>query len=190
MRRHWKGPVGPTGSPPLRLHAPETGRERQEWEGGREASEARRPNPLQTAALALHEVLSNENCHCKKKKKKSGERKGERDKNKDGCSYENRRSLRGKTGAPSTDLNKQIYWWGEISINNNQAQLARSSCRGLITLSSPFLIEAHTHMHTNEVTSAEFTARLPREPDRHHFCRRGSVNQYTSPVPLVQSVCW
>lgn len=64
--------MGPTGSPPLRLHAPETGRERQEWGGGREASEARRPNPLQTAALALHEVLSNENCHCKKKKKNQG----------------------------------------------------------------------------------------------------------------------
>lgn len=23
-----------------------------------------------------------------------------------------------KTGTPSTDINKQIYWWEEISINN------------------------------------------------------------------------
>lgn len=159
--------------------------------GEGEGRRARRADPTRCRPQLL---LFTKYCLMKtataKKKKKSGERKGERDKNKDGCSYENRRSLRGKTGAPSTDLNKQIYWWGEISINNNQAQLACSSCRGLITLSSPFLIEAHTHMHTNEVTSAEFTARLPREPDRHHFCRRGSVNQYTSPVPLVQSVCW
>lgn len=51
-----------------------------------------------------------------------------------------------KTGTPSIDINKQIYWWEEISIHNNQAQLAHFSLLGLIALARPYLIGVHTHV--------------------------------------------
>lgn len=47
-----------------------------------------------------------------------------------------------KTGTPNIDINKQIYWWQEIPINTNQAQLAHFSLLGLMTLPGPYWIES------------------------------------------------
>lgn len=52
-----------------------------------------------------------------------------------------------KTGTPNININKQIYWWAEIPINTNKAQLAHVFLLGLITLPGPYLIEVHTHAY-------------------------------------------
>lgn len=51
-----------------------------------------------------------------------------------------------EAGTPNTDINKQIYWWEEISINSNQAQLGHFSLLGFVTLPGS-LAGAHTHAY-------------------------------------------
>ena len=83
-------------------------------------------------------TISNENCHCEKKKNQG-----------EGRVKEKRTKMAAlmKTGTPNININKQIYWWEEIPINTNKAQLGHFSLLGLITLPGPYLIGVHTHAY-------------------------------------------
>lgn len=89
--------------------------------------------------LILHKIFCQMETVIEKKKKKRNQGEG-RVKEKG-----TKKAALTKTGTPSIDISKQIYWWEEISINNNQAQLAHFSLLGLIALASPYLIGVHTH---------------------------------------------
>lgn len=52
-----------------------------------------------------------------------------------------------QTGTPNININNQIYWWEEIPINTNQAQLAPLLLASLITLPGPYLIGVCTHAY-------------------------------------------
>lgn len=135
MKQHWRGLVDLWHHPhlPTPLQPPQGREKLRQRVGEKEEQQESRVKP----ALCRLQFWFFTKCFFKwklsLKTKKQIKNQGE-EKNKDGCSDENR--------TLNIDINKHIYWWQEIPINTNQAQLALFSLPGLMTLPSPYWIES------------------------------------------------
>ena len=91
-----------------------------------------------------------------------------------------------QTGTPNININNQIYWWEEIPINTNQAQLAPLLLASLITLPGPYLIGVCTHAyqwgHQHRIEGW-----VSSGPDGHHFCPWVPVGHIQGQA--ISSVC-